>query len=279
MRTVLAALDAGAAARPVLDTALGIAALTGATVEAVHVVERPAETPQFLAARAGVPFRVLDGPVESALLTAMAAPGVIAAVLGARGTPAGRRPAGRTALRVLEQASKPVVVVPPDAPNVSARQFRRLLLPLEGTSVSSRPVAECLCPLIVDDVELVVLHVFTPATMPRVLDHPGRDLQLLGGEFLARYFPNATRVELRTGVVGSEVAALARDEDADLIVLSWSQDASAGHAAVVRDVLSHATVPVLLVPVTAEPIDLRPVASGRETRRNTEVDGATGPRH
>ena len=254
MRTVLAALDASAAASPVLETALQIAELTGATVEAVHVEERPVETPALLAARARVPLRVLEDPVERALLDALASPDVIAAVLGARATPAGRRPTGRTALRVLERAHKPVVVVPPDAAGVSQRPFRRLLVPLEATALSSRPIEACLCPLLARDVELVVLHVFTDVTMPRVLDRPGRDLELLGGEFLARYCPSAARIELRTGTVGDQVAVLSRDEEADLIVLSWSQDASAGHAAVIRDVLSRATVPVLLLPVEPERI-------------------------
>lgn len=40
---------------------------------------------------------VLEGPVDPSLIAAMAAPGVIAAVFGARATPSGRRPVGRTA--------------------------------------------------------------------------------------------------------------------------------------------------------------------------------------
>src|ERR1019366_1817213 len=118
-------------------------------------------TPEALAARAGVAFRLLDGPVETALLRAVGEPAVIAAVLGARGTPAGRRPAGRTALHIVERADKPVVVVPPEAVGVSPRPFRRLLVPLEGTDASSRPVDERLVPLIAAKVELVVLPVFT----------------------------------------------------------------------------------------------------------------------
>jgi nucleotide-binding universal stress UspA family protein len=271
MRTVLATLDTSAAARPVLEAALGIAQLTGATVEAVHVHDGSTDTPESLATRSGVPFRLLDGPTEQALLDALASPEVVAAVLGARATPGGRRPTGHTALRVLERASKPVVVVPPEAVGVSPRPFHRLLVPLDGTAAASRPVTERLCPLIVGDVELLVLHVFTADTMPRVLDRPERDLELLGGEFLARYCPGATQIELRTGSVGSQVEAACRDEDADLIVLSWSQDISAGHAAVIRDVLSHAAVPVLLLPVDDAPvIDLDAVASRLEdapTRR------------
>jgi len=249
MRTVLAALESGAAARPVLETALGIARLTGAEVEAVHVRNNSTETPATLAARSRVPLRVLEGPVEPALLGAVGAPDVIAAVLGARSTPVGRRPAGRTAIHVIERADKPVVIVPPEAVGVSPRRFHRLLVPLEGTDASSLPVAEGLLPLITADVELVVLHVFTPESMPRVLDRPARDLEMLTGEFLSRYFPRATRGELRAGSVGAELAEVCREECPDLIVLSWSQDSSGVKAAVVRWALEHSTVPVLLLPV------------------------------
>ena len=250
MTTVVAALDASAAARPVLETALGIAELTGATAVAVHVREDAIDTPEWLAVHAGVPLRILEGEVWASLLEAVADPAAIAAVFGARATPGGRRPVGRTALHVLEQANKPVVVVPPEAAAVPPRPFRRLLVPLEGSAVSSQPVVESLCPLIVTDVELVVLHVFTDATMPRILDRRVRDLSLWRDEFLARFCPEASRLELRSGTVGGCVAAMCREQDADLVVLSWSQDSSPGHAAVIRDVLSHSTIPVVLLPVT-----------------------------
>ena len=55
MRTVLAALDASAAARPVLEAAGGIARLMGATVAAVHVREDSVELPEWLSSRHDVP--------------------------------------------------------------------------------------------------------------------------------------------------------------------------------------------------------------------------------
>jgi nucleotide-binding universal stress UspA family protein len=246
---VVAALDTTPAARAVLETALGIGHLTGASVGAVHVRDGPVETPEWLAGRDQVPLRILEGPVTDALLDAVADPDVIAAVFGARATPGGRRPVGRTALHVLERTSKPIVVVPPEAFGVSPRPFRRLLVPLEGSENSSRPVADSLYPLIVAEVELVVLHVFTNATVPRILDRPYRDLALWGDEFLARFCPVATRIELRSGSVGGHVAEVCAEENTDLVVLSWSQVSSAGRAAVIRDVLGHSTIPVLLLPV------------------------------
>jgi nucleotide-binding universal stress UspA family protein len=250
MGTVLAAIDCTPAARPVLQTALRVGELTGADVEAVHVpcgTGPGAETPESLAAHCGVPCRMLEDPVEPALLDAVEVPAVVAAVLGARSTPGGRRPVGHTALHLLERASKPVVVVPPDV--VSPGPIRRLLVPLEGTDASSRPVLEKLWPMIVADVELVVLHVFTQATLPRMLDRPVYDIEMLGGEFLARHLPHATCIELRPGPVAERVAEVTAERGVDLVILSWSQVSSAGRAAVVREVLGRSSVPVLLLPV------------------------------
>jgi hypothetical protein len=259
MTTVLAALDASPAARPVLETALRFGELTDSTVEAIHVQHDTAETPEVLAARSEVPLRLLTGRVEPALLTAIASADVVAAVLGARGTPGGRRPVGRTALHALERTNKPIVVVPPEAVGVSSRPIRRLLVPLEGTEASSRPIRESLVPLLDRDVELVVLHVFTEHTLPRILDRPARDMELLRSEFLAHHCPNAARIELRTGPVGPRVADVCAEYGSDLVVLSWSQDSSAGRAEVVREVLGRATVPVVLLPVgSADPTDRDP---------------------
>ena len=232
MTVVLAAIDAGPAAPAVLETALGIGELMQTRVEAVHVREGPTDNPTALAAHHRIPLRILERPVTTSLLDAVSDPNAIAAVFGARATRLGRRPVGHTALHVLERAKKPIIVVPPEAVGMARRQFRRLLVPLEGNEQSARPVTESLYPLISGNVELVVLHVFTPATVPRTLDRPGRDLSLWGDEFLARFCPDAATLELRSGAIGGRVDEVCIDSGADLIVLSWSQDSSPGHAAV-----------------------------------------------
>lgn len=248
MRTVLAALDASAAATPVLDTAIAMAGATGADVDAIHVADGPIELPTSVAARHDIGLRLLAGPVEATLLNALADPAVIAAVLGSRGTPGGRRPAGRSATHVVERTGKPVVVVPPDALGAE-HLMRRLLVPLDGTEESARAVAESLAELIVVDVELVVMHVFTAYTLPRFLDRPTRDLRIWGDEFVARYLPKATRLELRTGSVAAGIGQVCRDEPIDLVVLSWSQHAWPNRSPVIGEVLSHSAIPVLLLPI------------------------------
>lgn len=246
-RRVLAALDASAAARSVLDTAGELARVVDGQVDAVHVRQDRAETPRATAEWAGVALRVLDPPVEEALLAAAAAPDVALVVIGARGSAVGRRPLGRTALRLVGAMGKPVAVVPPEA--VGPRPLRRLVVPLEGTEASSGAVFEALGRLVVAPVEVIALHVFTEATLPKMMDRPVRDLEMIGAEFLARNLPGAARVEFRTGAVDRRVIEVCTTEDADLVVLSWSQDISSGRAAVVRGLLGHCRVPVLLLPL------------------------------
>lgn len=258
---VLAALDASTAARPALETAVRFAQLTAARVEAVHVGQNGSGTLATLTQRAGVPLRLLSGSVEEAILDELADPEVVAAVIGARGTRTGKRPAGHTAVQLLTRASKPIVVVAPEV--LDSGPFRRLLIPLEGDEASSEPIMEALVPMLAADVELIVLHVFTPATLPRMLDRPRRDMELLGNEFIASHCPPATRIELRTGPVATSVAEVSKESSVDLVVLSWSQNTSPTRARIVREVVGASPVPVLLLPLRhLDPLEDNP-AIGR----------------
>lgn len=246
MTTIIAAIDSSAAAKPVLDTALGLSELLGAEVEGVHAVDGDVAVPELLAERAAVPLRLLPPPADVALVEELRRPEVLLEVLGARSTPGGRRPVGSTASFVLRRAVKPVVTVPPQAR--IGRPLRRLLLPLEGTEISSMPLVEVLKPMLESDVELNVLHVFTDATLPRMLDRPIYDLELLGREFLAIHCPTAELIDFRPGPVGPRIVEVCKERDVDLIVLSWSQSSGPGRADVVREVLGASNLPVMLIP-------------------------------
>jgi nucleotide-binding universal stress UspA family protein len=245
---VLAAIGGTSMAPLVLETAAKLGELIGATVEAVHVDEGPADTTGTLAATFGVSVRRLRGPVASTLLAATESPNVLVAVIGGHGPASDDGPVGPTARHILEHTTRPALVVPPDVrlPTV----IRRCLVPLEGTEPSSRPVLQALGRLLRNEVELVVLHVFTDETLPRMLDRPYQDMELLGQEFLITHCPPAGAIEMRRGPVASRVVEVSEEREADLIVLSWSQVGEEGRARVVRDVLGASDRPVLLLPVT-----------------------------
>ena len=76
---------------------------------------------------------------------------------------------------------------------ISPGVIRRLLLPLEGTEMSSQPVLERLLPLLVADIELVVLHVFTDATLPVMLDRLGATWRSREGSSTPATAPLRTR--------------------------------------------------------------------------------------
>lgn len=248
MRVLLAAVDDSTAARGVLATAVGLAALMGAEVEALHV-DPGGETARLAAEAAGVPYRVVAGPVEDAIIAALAEPRAVGVVVGARGRRAGRRPVGTTARRLIQRAAKPVAVVPPDY--TGAGPPKRLLVPLDGAAATSAGVGEVVRGL--SGVELVVLHVFDAATTPRFLDRPAEDIELLGREFLACHCPGLeARFAARVGPVGEVIVEEVDAEAAELVVLGWSQVFGDERAAVVREVLGRARVPVLLVPLGRE---------------------------
>lgn len=249
---VLTALDLTPSAQLVLRTGLNVGEMTGTAVEGVHVGTEPPggiEPLESLARQSGVTLRRLPGAAPQALAAALHQDKVVAMTIGAGTAHATEHTVGPTARYVIEHSRKPVVVVP-DAAAPRRGKLERILVPLEGTETSSRPVLDALCPLLMTDVELIVLHVFTEQTVPRMLDRPSRDLPLIGREFLARHCPSASTIELRPGSVAARVAEVCAEHDADMVVLSWSQDTSKGRAKVVREVLGVSALPVLLLPTS-----------------------------
>lgn len=249
MRRVLAAIDAGPGARAVLDTAGAIGELFDATVVALHVPEDDSTAARQAADEAGVELRELAGAPIDTIATAAQTPDIAAVVLGARRTQRGPRPAGHAALALITRVQKPIIVVPPG--HTGRRLIARLLTPLEGTTASSEAIAGTIELADRRDLEIIVLHVHGPHTVPAFQDQPHHAIAAWTREFAARFvsIPRApiTIVE-RVGAAADCVLAEAGDRDADLIVLGWNQDLSPGRAHVVREVLASSTIPVLLVP-------------------------------
>ncbi|MGC9669788.1 universal stress protein [Planosporangium sp. 12N6] len=252
MRQVLAALDRSPAAKPVLAAARALAALLGAEVTALHVKVDGTDVPRSLVTEAGVPLRVVDGDVVTRIVEAASVDEVAALVIGARAMPADPQPLSPVAVVVATTVAKPVLVVPPQAdPHAS---YSRVLVPLEGTAATSlapRPLIELAMDVGLD---VVVLHVLGPDTMPAFTDQPQHEYAVWGSEFLARHCPwgsGAVRLETRLGRSEDLVPLVARESGCELIVLGWSQEFTAGRARVVRATLQRTNVPVMLVSVRA----------------------------
>ncbi len=249
MTKVIAAIDSSAAARPVLAAAAAIGGLLDAEVEALHVREDGDRAPRAQAQAAGLSLRTIAGPTVAGIVRAARPEDVVAVVLGARGTPGGRRPAGRTALEVITALGKPLVIVPPSA----ARPDRllRILVPLDGTKETAEALQGTITLARGRELEVVVLHVHDEASLPPFEDQPQHETETWAREFLARHCPcppEELRLELRIGSPPDYVVRVAREADVDLVALGWSQDLSPGRAAVVRATLARSPVPVLLIP-------------------------------
>jgi nucleotide-binding universal stress UspA family protein len=246
---LIAAIDNTSAARPVLATAAVLARFLRAEVEAVHVRANGNSTAAAAAASAAVPLRTLEPPVTESLARVARQSDVRAVVFGTRSSPTGPRPAGQVALALIGTLRKPAVVVPPQAP--LADSLERILVPLDATKETAAALRETIELAGDAEVEIVVLHVLQGASLPLFSDQPQHEPEAWRDEFLARYGHRSERMRLETrvGVPAELVHTIATETGADLIALAWSQDMTAGRAAVVRAVLERSEVPVLLLPV------------------------------
>jgi nucleotide-binding universal stress UspA family protein len=249
MTNVIAALGADACAAPVLATAKTLADMLDATVVALHVGEGVAPSPEALANAARVEFRHPRGTPLEGIVNAANEADVAALVLGSRGASAGPRPAGATALEVITRTEKPVVLVPPDAH--PPERFTRLLLPIEGNGAASPALSHIIDAAHRRKLEIIVLHLHSPETVPAFSNHEPHGTRAWDQEFLARHLPfpaDCVTVLRRVGTPADDVPALAEGSGAELIVLVWSQSLAKGRARVVTRTLASTRIPVLLLP-------------------------------
>ena len=254
MSTLLAAVDDDQCAEPVLRTSYVLASLIGAEVRVLHVCEPPAAGLPPALAELDAKVEVTHGPAVDAIVGAASGVDVVAVALGTRGAPEGPQPAGHTALGVMARIDKPVAAVPPEARPLANPM--RLLVPLEDGATLSEPMLRLVALARDGQLEIVVAHVHARETVPAFSDHAPHATIAWDRQFLARHVgPPHQQITLqrRLGVPAEEICALADSVRADLVVLTWGQDLSPGHAEVVIETLSHSGVSTLLLPTVERP--------------------------
>lgn len=243
----------GPEAGPVLAMARVLGEVFRVGVEAVHVGAADDRLAR-LARESDVDLRTVEGDPTEEIVAEMASADVLLGVLGARRRPHGPRPAGHVALEVIGRVSRMVAVVPPQAYVPEPGGLQRILVPLDGTEESAAAVRSLCEAFARSAVEIVVVHIFRPGKVPAFWDQPHYAEEAWGEEFRARFLRSTGgRVRLRTGIAQERILAVAEEEDVDAIALGWAQRLDPGRARVVRRILSHGVLPVLLVPVGAEP--------------------------
>jgi nucleotide-binding universal stress UspA family protein len=250
MTHVLAFVDNSAAARPVFETASAVAPLFDASAEAVHVEEDGADSVAALLAGLGVPVRILHGDPVREIVMASSADDVVAVVVGVRDLPTGGRPVGHVAVALADAAPVPVLVVSPDAP-ITERP-RRVLIAMKGTPRNARRLRTALRVAADAQLDIVVLHVDEPETIPRFSDQVQYEADAYAREFLRRHLPgiSGARLENRVGSATEEILRAADEQHPDLVALGWSRPDDPGRSDVAREVLGRCRIPVLLVGTT-----------------------------
>jgi nucleotide-binding universal stress UspA family protein len=275
MSHVLAAVDDSAATTPVIAVAQWFGRLLDLEVVALHVTEDGSgATARAAADAAGVKVEVREGDPSRTILQAATDDNVLAIVMGARGLPADRVPAGHVALDVIRRVAKPVIVVPPDVRVPAGGRPLRLLAPVDDERPSADALRRSLDAIPTSDVELVLLHVFDAQHIPMFADHGSYDIDEWCNELVRRTTPSHephARVEWRVGHPAHTILAVERELEPDLLMLAWAGDLSRGRAAVVKRLLAHATTPVLLVPVVEAARMSAPTAGRRSPARSARV--------
>lgn len=249
MSTVLAAVDLDDCALAVIRTARALAALLGHTAVGLQVREDGGDTLSELARAEGVQLHDVGGSAVDEIVTAARDPSVAGIVLGMRASSGGREPAGRTALEVIARVVKPVVLVSPDAQPTPA--IARVLVPLEGTSESMQALGHVLDLDPESELEILALHLHSPATVPAFSDHDPYESQAWERQFLSQGGATSdSRIKFlrRVGAPAEQITTVAHETSAELIAIAWSQDLSPGHAHVLTETLARSDVPVLLLP-------------------------------
>ena len=249
MSRVVAAIDNSVTARAVLSAASTFATLLQVDVTALHVATGGGwETARAAASAAGIPVKLATGPTLQTIVEEAGQPDVTAIVLGTRGGPAGRRPAGHIAMGVATAVMKPVVAVPPDARYPV--KLWRLLVPLEASLTTADAVDLMIRAACKAGAEVIVLHVIEDDAVPAVTDQPQHEVDAWVAEFKRRYCGDPDiRIELRAGGTVDHVLATAEAVEADAVLLAWGQRVADGRGAKVRSVLERSQIPVILVPV------------------------------
>ena len=260
MRKVIAAITGDSAAAAVLSSADAIAELFSATVEALHVGDERAVVVASAARKAGITLRTIAGEAVQEIVDAAGAEDVVAVVIGARGTPAGKHPVGSTALALVASLDKPVAVVPPDV--AVQHPIQSVLVPLDGTAASTAALREIVELASGAELRVVVAHVHQARSLPAFSDHLPHEVRAWSEEFMARHAPAAldATLEVRVGEPNEHVLDICRHCGCDLVALGWSQDLGRGRAAIVRRMLADSPVPVLLTPVSSDLAPVHPAA-------------------
>lgn len=282
-KRVVIALDGSPAAAAALPVARVAAAQLGADLAGLHVVSQPtteATVRDQLQSDPALACDVEVGDPAAQILATAADPKVALVVLTTHGAGSqeleGRRDManylGPVAETVAAHTVRPVLLVRPDPdtkPQVAVSEFRRLLLPLDGsprTLQALGPAVDIACRL---GAAIDILYVTGPGhrplaerggiSPPRYVDQPQHEWPQWAREVVAQLSGcigrRMTDLPLRVfhthGDIVDEIANFASEHRADAVILVRRSHLEPGRARVLRSVLLRTPCPALLVGMPA----------------------------
>ena len=182
-----------------------------------------------------------------------------------RRSPVAARCFGSIALEVLRSTRVPVVLVNPER-TLEPYRLRRILFPHDGTPTTAAAIGPVLELAERAGADLLVLHVASvcraptePGTLaiPFYVDQPHHEWPAWMREFLDRLcgvtgaalHHKGMKLILGCGDPADEIARVAAEHRADLVVLAWRGSLAPERAKVARSVIARSPCPVLVLRV------------------------------
>jgi len=232
-----------------------LAKAAGWDARAVHV--RESGGPELGSADAeGLEIVELEGDATAEISRLVGMADVDAVALGLRTAAAPGM--GHVTEALLAHPKAPLLLVRPGMRPLTS--LRRLVVPLEGSPSASSAMRHADDALCARGREIVMLHVVTKSTpgergsfpAPRIVDQEHYEWSDWQDEFCMRFSQcpegGRHRVCVRVGEPVPTIVKEAREDGAELIVLSWKGSFAEGHGAVVKALLDAAPCPLLIVP-------------------------------
>jgi nucleotide-binding universal stress UspA family protein len=175
---------------------------------------------------------------------------------------------GATARRLVDRLSAPILLVPASASGAADLHYRRILVPLDGSSRAESALPLALRLAEAEGAEVVLAHVVPTAELTEIGPFEQEDLELLEevmrrNERVARQYLERVHARLADRGVDSRtilvrdrdarnrLVRIAAEEEVDLIVLSahgQSGRVDVPCGSVASYILTHAATPLVLVP-------------------------------
>jgi len=176
---------------------------------------------------------------------------------------------GKVAKEVFKNSTVPVLLVRPDMKlplHNNIWKPKKVLIPLNGTLGASKTLGPVVEILTITKAMLDLLHIVTTKaemptapgclTTPYYVDFPQLEWNSWSKEFVRRFGPilhNHNHIKyklsLSCGDTADEIISFARNNNNDLIAMTWHGNLAEPHAGILKRVLKYAPCPSLLVKI------------------------------